>query len=78
MLANSKEWISVSAAPQGWENPSHTWPQSLVKRETGFSKEMVLFGVLFPFPWANSASLNQHWTACGFVEPQMSWGAMLG
>lgn len=52
---------------QGWENPSHTWPQSLVGRDTGFSKAIVLFGVLFPLRWANYTLLNQHWTPWGLL-----------
>ena len=78
MLASLKGQIWVSLFSQGWENPSPTLPQSLVRSEAGFSKEIILFGVLFPFLWANYASLNQHWTARGVVEPQLSWGAMRG
>lgn len=63
---------------QGWENPSHTWPQSLVRRETGFSKAIVLFGVLFPSCWANYTLLNQPWTPWRLVRPLLSWGATLG
>lgn len=77
-VGKSKEVDFGFFIPQGWENPSPTWPQNLVRRKTGFSKAITLFGIFFPFHWANYVLLNRHWMAWGFVGPRLSWRAMLG
>lgn len=64
--------------PRGWENPSHTQPQNLVERETGFSKATVLCAILFPFHWASLALLNWRGKGWSFAGPWLPWGATLG
>jgi hypothetical protein len=56
------QWLMFDFfTPQGWENPSHTQPQHLVRSENGVSNAIVLFGMLSPFLWASYALLNWQW-----------------